>query len=515
MGEMNIAQFSLDNIKEFGEYEATLFNDESITNVQQYTNACKLATVLLNRGVSKGDRVVVIMLNSPVVMSAFTATWKIGAAIIPVTPMWTAHEVRYLLEDSGAQTIITSPELASRLEEASEGLDSVRNLLVVGDSDVSRAINIAEEIEAAPPREPMLDAAPDDMAMLLYTSGTTGDPKGVILSHKNLVSSTDMAFSNVQSLKDVRSVSSLPLSHIYGVIVMNIGLRLGSRVRILQGWDTRAVFEAIQELRVNRLSVVPTMLNYMLNFKERDQYDVSSLTHVGSGGAPIPEAVRAEFEKAFDCTVKQGYGLSETAAVLSGYRIDEPYRVGSVGRAVAGVEACILDNDNQPVPAGESGEICARGPQIMHGYLNKEQATREALVDGWLHTGDIGHIDGDGYIFITDRKKDLVIKGAENVSPKEIEEGIYAHPAVSEATVFGVADAKFGENLVAAVVLRHGATLDEAELQEHLTEYVTKFKIPARVVFLDELPKNPTGKIQKRALRDQFADILMNAERQA
>jgi fatty-acyl-CoA synthase len=151
----------------------------------------------------------------------------------------------------------------------------------------------------------------------------------------------------------------------------------------------------------------------------------------------------------------------------------------------------------------------------MHGYLNKEQATREALVDGWLHTGDIGHIDGDGYIFITDRKKDLVIKGAENVSPKEIEEGIYAHPAVSEATVFGVADAKFGENLVAAVVLRHGATLDEAELQEHLTEYVTKFKIPARVVFLDELPKNPTGKIQKRALRDQFADILMNAERQA
>ncbi len=346
--------------------------------------------------------------------------------------------------------------------------------------------------------------------MLLYTSGTTGDPKGVILSHQNLVSSTDMVYENAKSLKDVRSVSSLPLSHIYGVIVMNMGLRLGSRMRILRKWDTCAVFEAIEELQVNRLSVVPTMLTYMLNFPHRDQYNVSSLTHVGSGGAPIPEAVRVEFEKEFDCTVKQGYGLSETAAVLSGYRPDEPYRVGSVGRPVPGVEACILDNENRLVDAGKAGEICARGPHIMRGYLNKEDATREAMVDGWLHTGDIGHMDADGYIFITDRKKDLIIKGAENISPKEVEEGIYAHPAISEAAVFGVADDRFGENLVAAVVVRHGAKVTELELQEHLFAYVTKFKIPARVVFLDELPKNTTGKIQKRALRDQFADLLLN-----
>lgn len=507
---MNIAQLSLDNIKEFGEYTATWFNESEITNVEQYESACRMASVLLSHGVSKGDRIVVMMLNSPVVMSAFTATWKIGAAIIPVTPMWTAREVRYLLEDSGAQIIVTSPELASRLEEASEGLESVRKILVVGDSDVPRATNIAEEIESAEPYEPMLDASPGDMAMLLYTSGTTGDPKGVILSHENLLSSTDMAYSNAEGVTDVRSVSSLPLSHIYGVIVMNTGLRMGSRVRILPGWDTRAVFEAIQELKVNRLSVVPTMLTYMLNFEDRDQYDMSSLTHVGSGGAPIPEAVRVEFEKEFNCSVKQGYGLSETAAVLSGYKQDEPYRVGSVGRPVSGVDVCILDNENRPVAPGESGEICARGPHVMRGYLNKDQATQEAIVDGWLHTGDIGHMDADDYIFITDRKKDLIIKGAENISPKEIEEGIYAHPATSEAAVFGIEDARFGENIVAAVVLKHHAAMTEAELQEHLAGYVTKFKIPVRVVFLDELPKNPTGKIQKRALRDQFADLLMD-----
>ncbi len=508
---MNIAQYSLDNIDEYGEYVATYFGDDEITNVQQYKNACRFAQVLLDNGVSKGDRVVVMMLNSPVVTSAFTATWKIGAAIIPVTPMWTAREVRYLLEDSGAQTIVTSPELASRLEEAAEGLDTVRNMLVVGDSEVSRAVNIAADIESAEPYEPMYDAQSDDMAMLLYTSGTTGDPKGVILSHENLVSSTELAFQNAQGIKDVRSVSSLPMSHIYGVIVMNTGFKLGTQMRLLASWDTRAVFAAIQELKVNRLSVVPTMLTYMLNFEDRDQYDMSSLTHVGSGGAPIPEAVRVEFEKEFDCSVKQGYGLSETAAVLSGYKQDEAYRVGSVGRPVAGVDVCILDNDNQPVAPGEPGEICARGPHVMRGYLNKDKATKEAIVDGWLHTGDIGHMDADDYIFITDRKKDLIIKGAENISPKEIEEGIYVHPAVSEAAVFGVADARFGENIVAAVVLRHGASMSEGELLEHLAGHVTKFKIPTRVVFLDELPKNPTGKIQKRALRDQFSDLLTDA----
>jgi len=510
---MNIAQLSLNNIDEYGEYTATWFDDKQISNVQQYEHACKIASVLQSHGVSAGDRVLVMLLNSPDVTGAFTATWKLGAAIIPVTPMWTAREVRYLLEDSGASVVITSPELASRLVEASQGIETVRKLLVVGASDTPRVVDIAADIESAVPQKAMYDAAPDEMAMLLYTSGTTGDPKGVMLSHENLVSSTDMAFRNSEGMEAVRTVSSLPLSHIYGVIIMNVGLRLGWRVRILRTWDTRAVFEAIEELQVNRLSVVPTMLTYMLRFPQRSEYDVSSLKNVGSGGAPLPEAVRVEFEAEFDCQVKQGYGLSETAAVLTSYRQDEPYRAGSVGRPVPGVEACILDDQDRPLAAGESGEICARGPHVMCGYLNKPQATREAIVDGWLHTGDIGYMDADGYVFITDRKKDLIIKGAENISPKEIEEGIYAHPAVSEAAVFGVADDRFGENLVAAVVLRPGETITELQLQEHLSGYVTEFKIPARVLFLDELPKNNTGKIQKRALREQFAGLLQDDPR--
>ena len=505
---MNIAQLSLDNIRDFGEYTSIWFDDRTITNVERYDHACRVAAMLLARGVSAGERVIVMMLNSPDVTSVFTAAWKIGAVIIPVTPTWTAREVRYLMEDSGASVVITSPELAPRLVEASDGLDSVRQILVIGQTDVPGVIDIRDAIASATPHEPILDVVPDDMAMLLYTSGTTGDPKGVILSHANLLASNDMMYRNNDGLGEVRSVSSLPLSHVYGVIVMNLGYRLGTRMRILRKWDTRAVFEAIHELRVNRMSVVPTMLTYMLNFPDRDRYDVSSLEAVGSGGAAIPEAVRVEFERVFDCRVKQGYGLSETAAALTGYHHEEPYRVGSVGRPLPGIEVRVTNDANLAVAPGVSGEICARGPQNMQGYLNKEQATREAIVDGWLHTGDIGHVDEDGYVYITDRKKDLIIKGGENISPKEIEERIYSHPAVAEAAVIGVVDDRFGEDLVAVVVARHDTETDESELIEHLSGHVTKFKIPARIVFLDELPKNSTGKIQKRALRDRFADLL-------
>ncbi len=238
---MNIAELSLDNIQNYGEYTALWFDDRRITNVQRYEDACTVATMLQNHGVSPGDRVIVMLLNSPDVMSAFTAIWKIGAEIIPVTPAWTAREVRYLMLDSGASIVITSSELASRLVEAARGIETIREILVIGETDTPGVTEIATEMESAEPYEPIFDAAPDDMAMLLYTSGTTGDPKGVILSHENLLSANEMFLRNAEGIHDVRTVSALPLSHIYGVIVMNMGFSLGTRVRILRTWDTRAV----------------------------------------------------------------------------------------------------------------------------------------------------------------------------------------------------------------------------------------------------------------------------------
>ncbi len=501
---MNTTQLALDNIARFGEYAATYFEERCLTNVQSYRRACQLATVLRKHGVKGTDKVVVMMLNSPDVAAAFIATWKLGAVTIPVTPMWNAREVRYVLEDSGAQLVITSPELAARLREAAAGLPDFREVVTIGASGVDGSGDIAAELEVAEPYEPVADCQPDELALLLYTSGTTGNPKGVMLSHENLLFIADSCYENSKTIGPYRSVLVLPLSHIYGVLMMNLGYRYGAASRILRQFDTKQVLQTIQDFKVQRMALVPTMLSYLINHPERERFDVSSLEQVNSGGAPLAESVRLEFERLFGCRVVQGYGMSETAGALTGYQPEEAYRVGSVGRALPDVELCIMDFNQQILELGEVGEICARGRNIMMGYLNKPEATSGAFVDGWLCTGDIGYLDADGYVYITDRKKDLIIKGGENISPREIEEGIYSHPAVAEAAVFGVPDEVYGENIAAAIVLRAGQNLTEAEMKEYIGQYVTRFKVPARIEFLPSLPKNNSGKILKRTLKDQF-----------
>ena len=501
---MNAAQLTLDNIDQYGEYVSTWFADRQYTNVEQYATACRFAEVLRAHGLQAGDHVVVMMSNSPDVIAAFTAIWKIGAVMIPITPMWNAREARYVLEDSRAKAAITSPELAARLVAASADLPEFRAVLVLGETDVPGAINLEPEVNSATPFLPLVDRQVDDLAMLLYTSGTTGNPKGVMLTHENLIFIADACYRNSMSLGQVRGMQVLPLSHVYGVLMMNLGARLGSSGRILKHFDAGKVLATIQELRVQRLSLVPTMLTLLINHPERENYDVSSLEGVSSGGAALSEATRQEFERLFDCRVVQGYGLSESSGALTGFFPDDIYRVGSVGPALPGLEICIMDAANNILPSGAVGEICSRGKHVMKGYLNKPDATREAVLGGWLHTGDIGHLDADGYVYITDRKKDLVIKGGENISPREIEEGLYSHPAVAEAAVFGVPDDVYGENLVATVVLRAGQTLSAEDLTNHLSQYVTKFKLPAQIVFREALPKGPSGKILKRVLRQEF-----------
>ena len=460
---MNAAQLTLDNIERFGEYTATWFEDRSYTNVELYHHACRFAETLRQHGVKSGDGVVVMMLNSPAVNAAFIAIWKLGAVIIPITPMWNAREVRYVLEDSGASFAITSPELSARLKEAAAELPNFREVLCIGES--ADATNIEAEIEASTEFTPLVECEASDLAMLLYTSGTTGNPKGVMLSHDNMIFVADALYERNASVGQIRSLSVLPMSHVYGVLMMNLGYRMGNSTYILKHFDAGKVLSLIESFKAQRLAFVPTMLTMLINHPDREKYDCSSLQTVGTGGAPLAESTRLEFERLFNCKVKQGYGLSETAGALTTYYADEAYRVGSVGRAMNGFDICAMDFSNQILPAGETGELCTRGRHVMLGYLNKPEATRDTIIDGpngiWLHTGDIGHVDADGYIFITDRKKELVIKGGENISPREIEEGLYGHPAIAEAAVFGIPDEIFGENLAAAVVLRAGHSLTE------------------------------------------------------
>jgi long-chain acyl-CoA synthetase len=309
-----------------------------------------------------------------------------------------------------------------------------------------------------------------------------------------------------------RGLVVLPLSHSFGVLAMHLGAIFGMTWVMEEKFEPERVFAAIQRYEVQLMPVVPTMMSHMLDFPERDSYDTSSLRWLMNGASALPNEVRLECERVFDCQVYDGYGMSECGPSVTGYRTDEEFRPGSVGRTIADVSLRIVDSLDRLLPPREQGEICVQGPNLMLGYWRDEEATREALRGGWMHSGDVGWVDEEGYVYITGRKKDLIIKGGENISPKEIEEAIYEHPAVAEAAVVAVPDPVYGDDIWAAIAPSHGKTLTEDEVKAHVAGFVTKFKVPTRVVFMDELPKNRVGKIMKRVLREEMTSLAKEEE---
>jgi long-chain acyl-CoA synthetase len=505
---MNAGILAVESLEKFGEYESTYFRGKAYTNTERLDYACRLAALLQEQGVKKGDRVAVMMANCPEVTSAFHAIWRIGASILPVIPQLTPNEVHYLLEDSGAKVALTSPQLANALDKAREGTPDFERMLCFGESTVDDAVNIEPMVTQASPLDSLEDCAKDDMAILMYTSGTTGKPKGVMLSHNNILVN-HRALASIRSMdQGVRGMSFLPMSHIFGVLTMNLGYISGSTGVLHEFFNPIDAVECIQDFKVQRFGAVPTMLTAMIHCPGREEYDVSSLEQVGCGASALLNETRLKFEELFDCEVLEGYGMTECGAAATSYPEGEPYRPGSVGKAVPSVEVAILDDEDNVLGPNETGEICMRGEGIMLGYWNKPEATAEALKNGWLHSGDVGNMCEEGFVRITDRKKDLIIKGGENISAREIEEGLYRHPAVIEAAVVGVPDEKFVETIAAAIVLNPTVETNEQELADHLRQYVTKFKIPTYFVFKSMLPKNSTGKILKRTLREEVAKEL-------
>jgi long-chain acyl-CoA synthetase len=501
----NLAQLELLNIERFGVYTRLHFEDRSYTNLEELRYAGSLARLLREYSVGTGDRVVVMMPNSPELTAAFPAIWTIGATIVPVIPQWTSGEVADVLRNSEATVALTVPSLANRMDEARLATGSLRRLLVFGESDISEATNIAPLLKDIPPLETPVDRSPSDMAILLYTSGTTGTPKGVMLTHENFLAGLAAAFRQNPEMDPGTLLHTLPLTHVYGVLVQSLANGWGLSRVLLRQFEPRRAFEAIEQHRVRYFPVVPTMLVYLLNHPERERYNTSSLFRITSGGAALPEKLRQDTERIFGCRVDQGYGLSESSSVATGYEIRAPYRPGSVGRASPGIEICIVDDQNRTLPPYRVGEICLAGANITVGYWRDPTATSQALSGGWLRTGDVGYLDEEGFLFITDRKKDLIIKGGENISPREIEEALYLHPDVAEAAVVGIPDPVFGEEVCAVVQLRASAHVSEDEIRGHVAKYVTKFKLPARIVFVPLLPKNSNGKIVKRDVRAQLA----------
>lgn len=500
----NLARLELENLERFGVYTRLHFEDRSFTNLEELRLAGSLARVLDGYGVRQGDRVLVMLPNSPEFTAAFQAVWTIGGTIVPVIAQWTAGEIANILRGAEPVVALTVPALAPRIAQANAAVQVLKRLLVLGESDVPEAENIMAVLGGAPPVETPVDSLPSDLAILLYTSGTTGKPKGVMITHENMAAAIESAYRQNPNLERGCLLSALPLTHVYGILIQNLANRCGWNVALMRQFEPLAALKAIERHKIRYLPVVPTMMMYLLRHPERARFDTSSLFRVISGGAALPEPLRLEAEGVFGCRLDQGYGLSESSSVATGYEVERPYRIGSVGVACPNVEIRILDDRNQPLGPGTSGEICLRGPMIMTGYWRDPEATGATIQEGWLHTGDVGYLDEEGYLFITDRKKDLIIKGGENISPREIEEALYRHPAVAEAAVVGMPHPLFGEDIWAVLQLKAGLDVQEEAVRLHVAQFVTKFKIPARVIFQPMLPKNVNGKILKYQIRAEL-----------
>ncbi|MEJ2869101.1 fatty acyl-CoA synthetase [Actinomycetospora sp. OC33-EN08] len=468
-------------------------------------DANRVANALLARGVARGDRVAIFSHNSYAFVVAYFALARAGAISVPVNFNFTAGEVRYVLEDSAASGAVVEEALADTFEAAGVGI-GLR--VVVGGRAGWTGF---DELLAHPdPTEPDVEVGDDEPVQLLYTSGTTSAPKGAIMTNRNLIAQYLSDIVDGEYHRDDVELHALPLYHCAALHdFLTPDVYLGATSIIVDSPDPATILSTVAAERVTKMFCPPTVWIRLLRSPEFDRHDLSSLRKGYYGAAIMPVPVLRELgERLPDIRLFNYYGQTELAPNATVLFPDEQItKAGTAGRASLNVETRLHDENDQPVPVGEIGEIVHRTPHAMRGYWGKPEATAEVFRGGWFHSGDLGRMDADGYLTIVDRTKDLIITGGENVASREVEDAIYAHPAVSEVAVFGVAHPEWIEAVAAAVVLRDGATAEPAEIVAHTRERLAGFKAPKYVVVVDELPKNPSGKILKRELRSTYADL--------
>ncbi|GAA3429300.1 class I adenylate-forming enzyme family protein [Streptosporangium sandarakinum] len=495
-----------------GEQVFLIYEDESLTYEEHFRRAATLAHRLVAEyGVAKGDRVAIAMRNYPEWVVAFSAALAAGAVAVPLNAWWTAQELEFGVSDSGAKVVIADAERAARL--------AGRAPLIVVRGEAPEGARPFEEVlgeVAADVTLPEVEVSPEDPATIFYTSGTTGRPKGALGSHRNLGQSPmTVAYGMMRSLaragKDPAEAAgrrrvtllTVPLFHVTGCFaVMTTTMFTGGGLVLMYRWDAGRALELIERERITTLSGVPTNVWQLLAHPDLGKYDISSLTSLGYGGAPAPPKLLERItERLPSRAPSNGYGMTETTA-LAIYNSGPDYlaKPDSIGLPMPVVEVRIADPLGRELPAGEVGELCLRGPNVILGYWNRPEATAETFVDGWLHTGDMARVDAEGFVYIVDRAKDMVIRGGENVYCAEVEAALFEHPAVDDVAVIGVPHEELGEEVGAVVRLSSPATPEE--LQAFLRERIAAFKIPVRFwVRDDELPRNPGGKILKTHLR--------------
>lgn len=501
---MNLALLAEQNLAEFGEYERLIFEGRSYTNLQLHEQAARFAGALSALGLGPDDRVVVMMPNGPEVFVSYEGIWRAGMTAIPVLFLLEAHELRYILDNSGARVVITSPDIHPKVVQATQDIGRPIHVVVTGRRETLPA-GCESFDDLATQTAPMKTIAPrdrGDIATILYTSGTTGRPKGVMQTHHNLHANAMNGWNTATNrTRGQMTLLVLPLAHTFGLSVLISGYLFGSRGVLMRWFNPEAALELIQHHKVQMMSGVPTMFVYMLMHPNAGDYDTSSVTRWLVGAAPMPMAQLRAFEQKFGGTMYVGYGLTESCPSLAAEREGMPRKPGSTGVPVEGVELKIVDDDGNDVPRGTIGEVIAKGENISPGYYKNPEATAETFRAGWLFTGDMGYLDDDNYLFIVERKKDLIIRGGLNVYPKDVEEVIYRYKGVQEAAVVGVPDMMMGEEVCAYVVAGPGVEITAAQIIEHCQASMAKYKTPKFVEFIDALPKTTIGKIQKKEIR--------------
>lgn len=527
--ERSIWDLLEETVSRYAERTAFVFQNRDMSYRQLRRHSEHMAAALSAAGVRKGDVVLLVLPNVPHFPVAYYGALRIGAVVAAAPPNSVEREIENLLRDSGAKTVVTVDLLYDKVASSWQraGVEQVIVGTVV--DFMPPWIRLAGQVTGKVPRPrervpfggkvhrmlsflrgagtpPSTEVGPHDIALLQYTGGTTGTPKAAVLTHANLLSNAMQMRTWFPSLRDGEEtlLAVLPFFHVYGVtLAMNAGLLLGARTVLIPRPIVSDMLEAIRRYRPTIFPGVPTIYIAVTNDARSKEYDLSSIDVCVSGGAPLPLEVKRDFERLTSGHLYEGYGLSEASPVTNAEPYDGRSRVGSMGLPVADTEARVVDEHWQAVPVGDEGELVVRGPQVMKEYWGRPEETADVLRDGWLRTGDIARMDVDGWFYIVDRKKDLIITGGENIYPREVEEVLFEHPAVQEAAVVGVPHPFGGEIAKAFIVLKPGATASKKDITQFASQRLAKHKVPRAVEFRDELPKSAAQKVLRRILADE------------
>ena len=494
---MNIAHHVQRAARWFPEHPAILFEGSALSYRELDARATRVASALAAHGVGRGDRVALYLPNVPAFAVCYTAILKAGAVAVSINAIFKSDEVKYILNDSGARVLFTVGELLPNVPVAEcPALERV----VVGDGDSGGHARLDDWLVKGAARGHAADVARDDAAVLLYTSGTTGVPKGATLSHGNVIFN-DYACAHHMGVRQTdRLLLFLPLFHVFGQnAIMNAAFAACATVVLHRRFVPDQVLASIARERATMFFAVPTIFINLLA-TDLDRHDLSSIRYEFSAAATMPQEISRRWTERFGRPVFEGYGLTECSP-FAAYNHDFRHKLGSVGTPVENTDVRILGDDDQEVPLGTWGEICIQGPGVMQGYWGKPEDTAHAIRGGWLHSGDIGTMDDEGYVFIVDRVKDMINVSGFKVWPAEVEQALYRHPAIREVAVYGVSDPVKGEAVKAAVMLRDGARATPEEIIAFCRERLAVYKAPSAVDIVTELPKSATGKILKRVLR--------------